>query len=138
MLYLCTLGCIDFQNNILNKVISFSDDSHQRGSPAAGESYSADDPQQVTHESRVTFIPIWAALAYYAFVAAYSFIFTHSNTFSRWPSQRNQLFLANVFGIPALCYCSPPWVIVPHGMYLFPASSLDSMCGLYLCQILNK
>ena len=31
-----------------------------------------------------------------------------------------------------------PWAIVPHGIYLFPASSLDSLCGLYLCQILTK
>ena len=29
----------------------------------------------MTHESQVIFIPIWAVLAYYAFVAAYSFIF---------------------------------------------------------------
>ena len=35
-----------------------------------GESYSMDGPQQVT------FIPIWAEPAYYAFAAAYSFIFS--------------------------------------------------------------
>ena len=48
------------------------------------------------------------------------------------------LFPVEKFGIPTLGLCSPWHVFVPCLVCGFPASSEDSLCRLYLHQILTK